>query len=1038
MRYTYFSVSLRNNNIFRSGIALTTSTCQPRNGPSSFVTLMSVAPYHIIHGTISFTHNHIIYWFFLQVPTGGDLTIDTPILLDASTPAMDKITIATGGRLVFDSSVEYLKLSANMVELTGGELWIGSEECPYQNDAEVLLTGQRDESEGADSVQKAILVSEGVLEIHGKPKRSWTQLAATVPKTTRSELMGNPIYSASDNSDTFASGSGFRMAEFDSTGNLVKIWGRVSGPDKFNKVGKKEGNIAIVVISKYAQFDNFEPQETADAFEEMCYGGTKESAMAGMVNVQRIAFVAICHIGSPNDSIEKVGEEIHYRSKTDWVSKTIGDFTFAGMSVVSLLSTGQSLPNQVEAATYPAAEGVPSLERTIELVDTVGTWKTGDRIAIASTDFDYEQAEVFELLQCSGCSKYQVKFMGPVRYTHWGEITEGVDMRGEVGLLSRNIRFHGEMEDECYGGNLCDQFSQDTFGGHIKILRDFTAAKIENAEFYHMGQQPVIGSYPIHFHMCLDTSSKEVYVRKNSIHHTFSRCLTIHGTHNVTVDNNIAFDHFGHCYFLEEGGEQDNTLKNNLGFGTKPGTLLLTDSQVGRVSTFWITSPDNRLINNHAAGSKGIGIWILMPLLPIGPSANVDMGLVERQSQYTILKAFRGNVAHSNRNFGFRLDDELFPDGSVAPDIYAPKTDPTNSSSPPVLMKLDDFTAYKNSEGVWLKGEWTLLTNFRLADNGLGILVASSFPEDLGPYYQVMANSRIVGETANIGEPVGELTLESGEVIFLNRSIPDKEPEFAIIGFAFYRGPLHLMDTSFAGFKANALHPAGAIGKKYSTPYFGANINSVRNVTFEFSDPSEGTRFYDGDGTVPQYGYAERDGNRHNVLMDWDGSLTTHPKSSIVRPIPLLMNARCVKVPSWGPGTALCPDQFTRFMLHRSSGRIPTFMTRNDLMASEVEVPLFEQQISYALNSKESYIMHFNTTVPEKVRIAAFALEKDIAQVVGVCVGANQTLTLRRPGGGVYDGFPAYTSVASMDELNTDEANSKYFYDSDVGVIMFR
>ncbi|KAF0301652.1 Cell surface hyaluronidase [Amphibalanus amphitrite] len=955
------------------------------------------------------------------VPAGGDITINTPILLDVSTPSMDTVTIATGGRLVFDSSVEFLKLTANMIELTGGELWIGSEDCPYVSETEVLLTGQRDETEGAASVQKAVLVREGVLEVHGKPKRPWTQLAATVPKTTRSEVIGNPIYSATDSDATFP-GTGFRMIEFDSSGNVVKNWGRVSNPQKFNKVKDNTGSVVVVVLSKNVVLDSTSP-DTADAFEDMCFGGSRQSAMASMVDGQRVAFAAVCHIGSPSDSTERVGSQIHYRSETGWVYATVGGVDFAGMSVVSLESSG-SAEDQVEAATYTAG-GVPSLEQTVELVDGVGTWKPGDQIAIASTDFDYLQAEVFEVLQCSSCSKYQVNIRGPVRYTHWGEVTDGVDMRAEVGVLTRNVRFHGEMEPQCYGGNLCDEFEQDTFGGQIKVLMDFTTVKIENAEFFHMGQQAVIGSYPIHFHMCLDTSSKGVYIRKNSIHHTFSRCLTIHGTHNVTVENNMAFDHFGHCYFLEDGGEQHNTFKKNLGFGTRPGTLLPTDA-FGRVSTFWITNPDNALINNHAAGSFGIGIWILMPRLPTGPSASVDMGLVELQARRTILKAFRGNVAHSNRNFGFRLDDELFPDGTVAPDIYEPREDPTDPDSDPVLMTLDDFTAYKNSEGAWIKGVWSLLTNFRLAENGVGIIIASSFPEDFGPYYQVMANSRIVGETANIGEPAGEVTLESGEVIVMNRSIPRKEPEYALIGFVFYRGPLHLMDTSFAGFKANALHPAGAIGKKFSNPYFSSPINSVRNVTFDFSDPSEGARFYDGDGTV--VGYEERDGNRHNVLLDWDGSLTTYPGSSLVRPIPVLTNAHCVEVPDWGPGSALCPDRFTRLRLD-GVGKIPTFLTRNDLMASEVEVSLFEQQISYALNSAESYILHMNTTVPARFRVAVIALDQNVTQLVGVCVGASQTLRLKPD---------SYTLVSSLDELNADTTNSKYFYDSEAGVVMLR
>ena len=67
-----------------------------------------------------------------QVPTGGSVTISTPMLLDVNPPPLDKVTIDAGGQLVFDPSVESLKLTASMVELTGGELWIGSEGLPLR------------------------------------------------------------------------------------------------------------------------------------------------------------------------------------------------------------------------------------------------------------------------------------------------------------------------------------------------------------------------------------------------------------------------------------------------------------------------------------------------------------------------------------------------------------------------------------------------------------------------------------------------------------------------------------------------------------------------------------------------------------------------------------------------------------------------------------------------------------------------------------------------------------------------------------------
>ena len=50
----------------------------------------------------------------------------------------------------------------------------------------------------------------------------------------------------------------------------------------------------------------------------------------------------------------------------------------------------------------------------------------------------------------------------------------------------------------------------------------------------------VLGRYPLHYHMCEDLSDTSVYptqsiIRKNSIHHTQFRCVTIHGTHAARV-----------------------------------------------------------------------------------------------------------------------------------------------------------------------------------------------------------------------------------------------------------------------------------------------------------------------------------------------------------------------------------------------------------------------------------------------------------------------------------------------------------------------
>lgn len=50
-----------------------------------------------------------------------------------------------------------------------------------------------------------------------------------------------------------------------------------------------------------------------------------------------------------------------------------------------------------------------------------------------------------------------------------GEIIDSVDMRAEVGILTRNIVIQGEVEDSCYAENQCQFFDYDTFGGHVMV-----------------------------------------------------------------------------------------------------------------------------------------------------------------------------------------------------------------------------------------------------------------------------------------------------------------------------------------------------------------------------------------------------------------------------------------------------------------------------------------------------------------------------------------------------------------------------------------
>ncbi|KAB1256997.1 Cell migration-inducing and hyaluronan-binding protein [Camelus dromedarius] len=423
----------------------------------------------------------------------------------------------------------------------------------------------------------------------------------------------------------------------------------------------------------------------------------------------------------------------------------------------------------------------------LNLEDNVQSWKPGDTLVIASTDYSMYQAEEFQVLPCKACASNQVKVAGKPMYLHIGEEIDGVDMRAEVGLLSRNIVVMGEMEDECYpySTHICSFFDFDTFGGHIKFALGFKAAHLEGVELKHMGQQ-LVGQYPIHFHLAGDVDEKggynpPTYVRDLSIHHTFSRCVTVHGSNGLLVKDVVGYNSLGHCFFTEDGPEERNTFDHCLGLLVKSGTLLPSDrdskmckmitedsypgyipkprQDCNAVSTFWMANPNNNLVNCAAAGSEETGFWFIFHHVPTGPSAGMYS---PGYSEHIPLGKFHNNRAHSNYRAGMIIDNGVKTTEASAKDkrpflsIISARYSPHQDADPlkprePAIIK--HFTAYKNQDhGAWLRGGDVWLDSCRFADNGIGLTLASggTFPYDDGSKQEIK-NSLFVGESGNVG-----------------------------------------------------------------------------------------------------------------------------------------------------------------------------------------------------------------------------------------------------------------------------------------------
>ena len=180
-------------------------------------------------------------------------------------------------------------------------------------------------------------------------------------------------------------------------------------------------------------------------------------------------------------------------------------------------------------------------------------------------------------------------------------------MASDVAWLSRPIVF------EAVGDGPSDGTYDALHGGHLIILHTPNVAQhIEGAEIRNFGQQGMLGRYPIHFHMSGSVAGS--VVRRNVIRESKQRCIVIHGSHDVLVEDNVAFDTYGHCYMLEDGGEHDNTFRNNLGARTRNSGLGIGSSD-HEASTPWITNPQNHFVDNVCAGSQSNGAIVDIEIL---------------------------------------------------------------------------------------------------------------------------------------------------------------------------------------------------------------------------------------------------------------------------------------------------------------------------------------------------------------------------------------------------------------------------------------
>jgi cell migration-inducing and hyaluronan-binding protein len=466
-----------------------------------------------------------------------------------------------------------------------------------------------------------------------------------------------------------------------------------------------------------------------------------------------------------------------------------------------------------------------------------------------------------------------------------------------VANLTRNIKIQASQDAE-----------QSFFGGHIMAMPS-SKMYVSGIELNRMGQNLTLARYPIHWHLVGD--AKGQYIRNAAIHDTYNRCVTVHGTNYLQVENNVTYNTVGHCFFLEDGIEHSNQYVRNLAIQTKchtskpcvPTNLAASgevayayeDRAAGRqngqqskdvllpsdntVASFWITNPNNVYRDNVAAGSDENGFWMSLPEHPNGQFEGTEISK-NTWPRRMPLREFKGNVAHSNYD-GFMFDRNINANNTfgVTGNMHISRENPADNNSRIVEQVFEDLTAYKNRNGgFWGRGEVRTIRNYKSADNAIGYTQASGLGGGAtveNPYTSRVVDSLFVGESENVGNPTTEAEKAYG------RSLPKPVlPDFPVRGYEYYDARHDVVNTTFRNFEDNATRKTGALSYLMFTSFGVSSNNTIEKVKFENAKPAY---FPPMQGNAK---WANDNGNsqawRTAVIRDKDGSLGAGPNAYIL------------------------------------------------------------------------------------------------------------------------------------------------------------
>lgn len=502
-------------------------------------------------------------------------------------------------------------------------------------------------------------------------------------------------------------------------------------------------------------------------------------------------------------------------------------------------------------------------DTTLYLADPVD-WQKGDTIVIAPSAYHGDpyagtlihEDETATILDVQNSGR-DLQLTAPLGFPHYGSTSTystasgsfTLDERSEVGLLSRNIRIEGDLS------------SDSSFkGGHLMSMVG-SQTHVSGVELFRMGRLGELARYPFHWHLVGDAPGQ--YLRNSSVHRSYNRCVTVHGTNQTRVEDNVCHDFVGHGYFLENGSERLNLFDHNLGIRARkpaeadavPDPLLdksdfRTSPASNGPAVFWISNADNTFTRNAAAGSEGAGFWYR-----------------QENEAVNAFGGFTDNRVHSSTQGLSTCRDGGGPPGLVP-------------SGGPLLF--ENLTVYHTSQGIWPCSSDMNRETHRFR----GLVVANTWNGMQAPDPMIVEQSAFIAYSANAP------TVATSDLN--RRAIQIYDQGFVLdrVAFVDYHQPA-----------TSVFFPGSGAHKLAKNRSSGISLVNSPNL---FPDPE--------DASHPGAGPAEWG----DVVHDLDGSLLGAPLA-LVNDHPLMYDAACEKPFETAAGGPLrvagyaCPYRYGHF-----------------------------------------------------------------------------------------------------------------------------